>query len=285
MATDNIVPMVPRALTIAGSDSGGGAGIQADLKTFTVLGVFGMSAVTGLTAQNTCGITDVYPLPATFVRRQIDAVMSDIGADAVKTGMLVNAEIIAVVAQAVRQYGVHWLVVDPVMAAQSGTPLLEHTARDVFVKQLLPLCALITPNIHEAQALTGVVINSVADMSRAARALAELGARAVLVKGGHLSGADAVDVLDDGNAQHELSAPRLPATHTHGTGCLLSAAITAHLARGADLRTAIEHAKQFVSVAIRYGLPIGHGSGPANALAWLERHHGGETTDEQTTDD
>ncbi len=272
--------MIPRALTIAGSDSGGGAGIQADLKAFTVLRVFGMSAVTALTAQNTCGITDVYPLPATFVRRQIDAVMSDIGADAVKTGMLVNAEIIAVVAQAVRQYGVRLLVLDPVMAAETGTPLLEDTARDVFVKQLLPPSVLVTPNIHEAQALTGVVINSVADMGRAARALVELGARAALVKGGHLSGAEAVDVLDDGQAQHEFAAARLPAMHTHGTGCLLSAAITAHLARGADLRTAIEHAKQFVSVAIRYGLPIGQGSGPANALAWLGDRGRGETTDE-----
>ena len=262
--------MIPRALTIAGSDSGGGAGIQADLKTFTVFGVFGMSAVTALTAQNTCGVTGVYPLPATFVRRQIDAVMSDIGADAVKTGMLVDAEIIAVVAEAVRQYRIELLVVDPVMAAQSGTSLLEEAAQSVLVKELIPLSALITPNIHEAQALTGVVVNSVADMHRAARALIELGARASLVKGGHLVGADAVDVFDDGKEQHEFTAARLPVTHTHGTGCLLSAAITAHLACGAGVRAAIERAKRFVSVAIRHGLAIGHGTGPANALAWLE---------------
>jgi hydroxymethylpyrimidine/phosphomethylpyrimidine kinase len=267
--------MIARALTIAGSDSGGGAGIQADLKTFTVFGVFGMSVITALTAQNTCGVSDVYPLPAAFVQRQIDAVMSDIGADVVKTGMLVNAEIIAVVARAVREHRIESLVVDPVMAAGSGAALLDDAGCAVLVKDLLPLASLITPNIPEAQALTQMVITSVADMRRAARALIELGARASLVKGGHLPGGDAVDVFDDGTAQHEFATTRLPATHTHGTGCLLSAAITAHLARGERLLTAIERSKRFVTVAIEHGLAIGRGTGPANALAWLE----GQTAD------
>ena len=262
--------MVPRALTIAGSDSGGGAGIQADLKTFTVFRVYGMSAVTALTAQNTSGVTAVHQVPAAFVRQQIDAVVSDIGADAAKTGMLASAETVITVARAVRDHRIAPVVVDPVLVAHDGTALLPADARDALLRELLPLAALVTPNVDEAQALTGVAIASVADMRHAARALLARGAKACLVKGGHLSGDDAVDVFDDGSAARELTAPRLPTPHTHGTGCQLSAAITAHLALGLSMWRAVQRSKQFISVAIRAGLPIGHGNGPANPLAWLD---------------
>ncbi len=262
--------MIARALTIAGSDSGGGAGIQADLKTFTVLGVYGMSAVTALTAQNTCGVTDIHILPAAFVRAQIDAVVSDIGVDAAKTGMLASTEIITAVAQAVRDHAIAPLVVDPVMVAQSGAALLEPAARDALLRELLPLAALVTPNVPEAEALTGLEIHSVAEMRQAARLLIEGGAQASLVKGGHLGGSEVIDVFDDGRAAQELRTARLPARNTHGTGCQLSAAITAHLARGLPLAEAVERTKRFITVAIRNSLAIGKGAGPANPLAWLE---------------
>jgi hydroxymethylpyrimidine/phosphomethylpyrimidine kinase len=262
--------MIARALTIAGSDSGGGAGIQADLKTFTVLRVYGMSAVTALTAQNTCGVTSVHTVPAAFVRAQIDAVVSDIGVDAAKTGMLANAEIIATVVQALRDHGITPLVVDPVMAAQGGTALLETSAHTALLRDLLPLATLVTPNVLEAEALTGLAIHSVVDMRTAARQLIERGARASLVKGGHLNGDDVVDVFDDGRTAQELRTVRLPTRHTHGTGCQLSAAITAHLARAIPLAEAVERSKRFITVAIRHGLALGKGTGPANPLAWLE---------------
>ncbi len=278
-AIDNAATMIARALTIAGSDSGGGAGIQADLKTFSVFGVFGMSAITALTAQNTCTVTGIHVVPAPFVRQQIDAVVSDIGVDAAKTGMLANAAIIGVVAQAIRDHHIERLVVDPVLAAQSGAPLLEDDARAALLRELVPLAALVTPNIAEAQALTGLTVTSVSEMRQAARALIASGARACLVKGGHLDGAAAVDVFDDGSGAQELAAPRLPTRHIHGTGCQLSAAITAHLARGLPLRAAVEQAKRFITVAIRGGLAIGRGAGPANPMAWLE--HGRPDTEEQ----
>ena len=276
--------MVARALTIAGSDSGGGAGIQADLKTFTVLGVYGMTAVTALTAQNSCGVTGIQAVPAAFVRAQIDAVVTDIGVDATKTGMLVSAEIITAVAQAVRDHAIAPLVVDPVMIAQSGAALLEPTARAALLAELLPLATLVTPNVPEAEALTGMAIRTVADMRAAARRLLECGAHACLVKGGHLGGDDAVDVFDDGRNPQELRVARLPTRHTHGTGCQLSAAITANLARGVPLPEAVERAKRFITVAILHGLALGKGAGPANPLAWLEERtqsteHGPQTTD------
>jgi hydroxymethylpyrimidine/phosphomethylpyrimidine kinase len=261
--------MLARALTIAGSDSGGGAGIQADLKTFTVFEVYGMSAITALTAQNTCGVAGIHRVPAAFVRAQIDAVISDIGVDATKTGMLASADIINEVARAVRDLAIRQLVVDPVMIAQSGAALLEPAARAVLLEELVPLATLVTPNIPEAEALTGIAIGSVGDMRAAARLLIERGARACLVKGGHLGGDEAVDVFDDGRNPQELRVARLPTRHTHGTGCQLSAAITAHLARGVPLLEAVEHAKRFITVAIRHSLAIGAGAGPANPLAWL----------------
>jgi hydroxymethylpyrimidine/phosphomethylpyrimidine kinase len=263
--------MTPRALTIAGSDSGGGAGIQADLKTFTVFGVYGMSAVTALTAQNTCGVVGIHPVPPSFVRAQIDAVLSDIGVDAVKTGMLATAELVRVVAASVRAWGIEPLVVDPVMIAESGAALADDDVGDAILRELLPLATLVTPNLHEAERLTGLTVASVSDMRRAARRLLDAGARAVLVKGGHLDGGDAVDVFDDGRDPREFRAPRLAAVHTHGTGCQLSAAITAGLAGGQPLVRAIEQAKTFITTAIREGLAIGRGIGPANPLAWLGR--------------
>jgi hydroxymethylpyrimidine/phosphomethylpyrimidine kinase len=262
--------MIARALTIAGSDSSGGAGIQADLKTFTVHRVYGMSAVTALTAQNTCGVLEIHALPARFVRAQIDAVAGDIGIDAAKTGMLADAEVVATVAAAVRQHRISPLVVDPVMVAQSGAALFQSTAREALIRELMPLATLITPNVPEAEVLTGMKIASVDDMRRAARLLIELGARACLLKGGHLEGAAAIDVFDDGTAVRELSAPRIPTTNTHGTGCQLSAAITACLAQGKSVGEAVDRGKQFITTAIDHALAIGKGCGPANPLAWLD---------------
>ena len=262
--------MIARALTIAGSDSGGGAGIQADLKTFTVFGAYGMSAITALTAQNTCGVAGIHPVPPSFVKAQIDAVVSDIGVDAAKTGMLANAELVRVVAEAVRAWRIEPLVVDPVMIAQSGAALAEDEVADAVLRELLPLATLVTPNLHEAGRLSGLTVASVPDMHRAARRLLDAGARAVLVKGGHLDSGDAVDVFDDGRETHEFRSERLPALHTHGTGCQLSAAITAGLAGGLPLVHAIGRAKMFITDAIREGLAIGRGTGPANPLAWLQ---------------
>ena len=264
--------MIGRVLTIAGSDSSGGAGIQADLKTFTVFRVYGMSAITALTAQNTFGVSGVHPLPASFVRAQIDAVVSDIGVDAAKTGMLFDGEIVRVVAAAVREHNIPALVVDPVMTSQSGgTALLHDDAREALLQELIPLATLITPNVPEAEQLTGMKIGSVADMGRVARRLVERGARACLLKGGHLDGDQAVDVFDDGTWVRQLRTPRARSAHTHGTGCQLSAAIAACLAQGRSLDEAVEIGKQFITTAIQNGLAIGRGQGPADPLAWLDR--------------
>ena len=262
--------MIARVLTIAGSDSSGGAGIQADLKTFTVFRVYGMSAITALTAQNTCGVTGIFPVTPAFVRQQIDAVASDIGIDAAKTGMLANSAIIKTVAEAIRAHRITPLVVDPVMVAQDGTSLLEADARTALRDELIPLAAVVTPNIPEAAALLDMTVNSLADMREAARRLVAAGARAALVKGGHSGDAEAVDVLHDGAALHELRAPRVRTPHTHGTGCILAAALTAGLAHGRPLFEAAQQAKRFIGAAIAAGLPLGAGSGPANPLVWLD---------------
>jgi len=268
---DNAVVMIARALTIAGSDSGGGAGVQADLKTFTVFRVFGMSAITALTAQNTCGITGIYDVPPIFVRQQIDAVVADIGVDAVKTGMLSNADIVVAVAGALRDHHAQNVVVDPVMVAGTGATLLGADAREALLRELLPLATVLTPNIHEAENLTGAPVTCVADMRRAARALQARGPRVCLIKGGHLGGAEAIDVFYDGHELHELATPRLTSPHTHGTGCQLSAAITACLARGMSVLDSVRRSKRFISAAIAHGLALGHGTGPANPLAWLDQ--------------
>jgi hydroxymethylpyrimidine/phosphomethylpyrimidine kinase len=259
---------VPRALTIAGSDSGGGAGIQADLKTFSALGVYGMTAITALTAQNTTGVTGIVEMSPEFVRQQIDAVVSDIGVDAAKTGMLSSSPIIEAVADGIRQHRVSQLVIDPVMIAKSGAPLLRPEAREALRHVLLPLALIVTPNLHEAATLVDRKVETLSEMEDAARALHALGPRYVVVKGGHLGGA-AVDVVFDGSRFERLEASRIETPHTHGTGCVFSAAITAGLARGAEAPRAIHDAKAFITQAIVKALTVGSGHGPANPMhAW-----------------
>ena len=256
---------LPRALTIAGSDSGGGAGIQADLKTFFALGCHGMSALTALTAQNTVAVTAIHEVPPEFVIAQIDAVVSDIGVDAAKTGMLSSAGIVDAVAKAVEVHGIDRLVVDPVFVSKHRDHLLAPEAVSALTERLLPLAQVVTPNLYEAQGLVGGgEIASLDDMREAAKALHGLGPRYVLIKGGHLPGDNAIDVLFDGSVFTEFSGPRFDTEDTHGTGCALSAAIAARLADGDDTPTAIRVAKDFVSGAIRHGLRIGKGYGPVN---------------------
>jgi len=251
---------VPTALTIAGSDSGGGAGIQADLKTFSAFRVFGTSVITALTAQNSLGVHGVLNVAPEFVARQIDAVLSDIGADAIKIGMLSTAPIIETVAARLRAHGRRPIVLDPVMIAKSGDPLLEPAARTALVAEMLPLAAIVTPNLHEAAALGGMPVETEADMEDVARRILALGPRAVLVKGGHLKDA-ATDILWDGHTLHRFEARRLDSPHTHGTGCTLSAAIAAGLARGRALTDAVAEAKRYVTAAIVGGFQAGRGVG------------------------
>lgn len=263
---------MPRALTIAGSDSGGGAGIQADLKTFTVLGVYGMSVVTAVTAQNTLGVQGVYPLTPDQVAAQLDSVLSDIGTDAAKTGMLFDAPIIEVVADRIRRYGIRNLVVDPVMIAKGGQALLLPEAQAALREKLLPLAAAVTPNLPEAEALTGMKVRSREDMAAAAARLLEMGARAAVIKGGHLPDGDAEDLLYTPTHQEWLKGPRVQTRHTHGTGCTFSAAIAAGLAGGMSLEDAVRQAKAFITLAIEKAPGLGGGHGPTNHLAWLERN-------------
>ena len=251
---------VPTALTIAGSDSGGGAGIQADLKTFSAFRVFGTSVLTALTAQNSVGVHGIFNVPPQFVGSQIDAVLSDIGADAVKIGMLSTAPIIRAVATRLAAHGRRPVVLDPVMIAKSGDPLLQPEARAALIAELLPLAEVVTPNLHEAAALTDMVVVTEEDMEEAARRILALGPRNVLVKGGHLKEA-ATDILWDGRAFRRFTAPRLDSPHTHGTGCTLSAAIAAGLARGRTLGDAVEEAKRYVTAAITAGFQAGRGVG------------------------
>ena len=259
--TANIGPA--KALTIAGSDSGAGAGIQADLKTFSALGVYGSTVITAITAQNTLGVTAVHEIPTEIIAAQLDAVMSDIGAQAAKTGMLSSAEIIQTVAEGVRRHGLEKLVVDPVMVAKSGDRLLREDAVEALRQILLPLALVVTPNAPEAEVLAGREIASEADMVEAARAIHALGPRYVVVKGGHLSG-DAVDILFDGRSVERFALPRVPTRHTHGTGCTFSAAIAAYLARGEDVPAAVWQAKQYLYQALRHAYPIGAGQSPAH---------------------
>lgn len=256
-----------KALTIAGSDSGGGAGIQADLKTFTAFGVYGMSVITAVTAQNTVGVSSFETLSLPLIAAQITDVVTDIGTDAAKTGMLATAEIVRLVAEQVRELAIPNLVVDPVMMAKSGDPLLAADAQEAVRTALLPVALVVTPNAPEAEALTGRPIASLADMRAAARDLHGMGARWVVVKGGHLPfEGDAIDVVYDGRDFTELRAPRFATPNTHGTGCTFSAAIAAGLAKGRDPLAAITRAKQYVSRAIETSLAIGRGHGPTNHL-------------------
>jgi hydroxymethylpyrimidine/phosphomethylpyrimidine kinase len=250
---------VPKALTIAGSDSGGGAGIQADLKTFAAFEVFGMSAITAVTAQNSLGVLGVLDLPPEFVARQIDAVLDDIGADAIKTGMLATPAIVDAVAGRLRAHRGAPVVVDPVMIATSGDPLLQPAAREKLVRELLPLATVVTPNLHEAAVLAEMAVNSEADMLEAARRIGALGARHVLVKGGHLKDS-ATDVLWDGRALTRFEAARVEGPSLHGAGCTYSAAIAAELARGRALTDAVGAAKSYVTAAIRGAIQAGRGA-------------------------
>ena len=256
-----------RALTIAGSDSGGGAGIQADLKTFMAFGVHGMSAITALTAQNTVGVQGIFEVSPEFVRKQIESVMTDIGADAAKTGMLSNAEIVRTVAEAIRTFRIPNLVVDPVMVAKSGDPLLAEDARQAIRDELLPLATVITPNIFEAEALLGRRIEDLDAMRNAARELKKFGCRWVVVKGGSLDiESRAVDVVCDGTEPILLTSPRLESRNTQGTGCTFASAIAAGLAKGLSPLEAIKRAKEYITEAIRSGPSIGSGHAPANHL-------------------
>jgi hydroxymethylpyrimidine/phosphomethylpyrimidine kinase len=250
-------------MTIAGSDSGGGAGIQADLKTFSALGVYGASTLTAITAQNTVAVTAVHELPTDVIAAQIDAVITDIGVDAVKTGMLSSVAIVEVVAQELKRHGITNLVVDPVMVAKSGDALLRREAVDSLRTRLLPLAAVVTPNIPEAETLTGREIVSDEDMRRAAEEIVAMGARAVVVKGGHRDG-PATDLYYDGSRFQEFSAPRFDTVNTHGTGCTFASAVAAGLAQGKDVIDAVAQAKEYVTGAIRNSYPLGQGHGPVH---------------------
>ena len=258
----------PRALTIAGSDSGGGAGIQADLKTFSALGVYGTTAVTAITVQNTEGVSGYEPVPPDVVGAQIRAVVTDIGVDAAKTGMLASAAIVDAVADAVAETRVPNLVVDPVFVSKHGHVLLAPEAVGVLRSRILPLATIVTPNLPEAAGLADLEVATRDDMRRAADVLLEAGARAVLIKGGHLEDGSGVsaDLFVDATGQEWVTADRIDTPHTHGTGCTLSAAIAAHLARGSGLLEAVRAAKTFVTEAIRHALPLGHGIGPVDQL-------------------
>jgi hydroxymethylpyrimidine/phosphomethylpyrimidine kinase len=267
------VPVPARVLTIAGSDSGGGAGIQADLKTFLAHGVHGMTAITAVTVQNSVGVQGFYELEPRAVFEQIEAVATDIGVDAVKTGMLASAAIIEAVADAVERFQLPNLVVDPVAVSRHGDPLLHPDAVAALKARLLPLASVATPNLGEVRLLTGVEAHTPADLEAAARAVHALGPRHALIKGGHLRGEEAVDLLWDGEAGVELRSPRVDTPHTHGTGCTLASAIAANLADGLDLVTATRAAKRYVSGAIAGGFPLGKGVGPTDH-AWRFRAAG-----------
>lgn len=256
--------MIPIAMTIAGSDSGGGAGIQADLKTFSALGVFGTSAITAITAQNTVGVDAVEVLSPEIVAAQIRSVVSDMPVAAAKTGMLANAAIISAVTSSVKEYKLARLVVDTVMVSKSGHRLLAPEAEAAMRSSLLPVAYLITPNIPEAEVLAGMKIVSYDEMKAAAQKLHTLGAANVLMKGGHLNGAESLDVLFDGKEFREFTAPRVQTNSTHGTGCTLSAAITAYLALGENLAEACRKAKNYLTGALKHAEPLGHGHGPVN---------------------
>jgi len=252
-----------KALTIAGSDSGAGAGIQADLKTFAAFGVYGTSVITAITAQNTVGVTKILELPADLVAAQLDAVVEDIGAQALKTGMLANSAIIEIVAEKIREHRLHNLVVDPVMVAKGGDLLLRPEAIEALRSRLIPLAVIVTPNLPEAEQLTGIPGSRLQDIKESARRIIAMGARSVVIKGGHCKG-PATDIFYDGKKFRQLTAPRLRTPNTHGTGCTFSAAIAAGLAKGEKLENAVVQAKRYITQAIRKGFPIGSGHSPVH---------------------
>ncbi|MFZ5863906.1 MAG: bifunctional hydroxymethylpyrimidine kinase/phosphomethylpyrimidine kinase [Nitrospirota bacterium] len=257
---------IHQTLTIATSDPGGGAGVQGDIKAMAANGAFGLSVVVAVTAQNTTTISRIHPMPRDVIESQLDAVFSDFAIAAVKTGMLYSAEIVRTVAERLRKHGSPRLVVDPVMVASTGVRLLEPGAVTALIHDLMPLAEVVTPNVPEAEALTGMRVATIDDARAAARKVHQLGARAVLLKGGHLSEAPGTDVLFDGATWTVIPGEWIDSPHTHGTGCAYSAAITAHLAKGADLVAAVRAAKSYITEAIRHGLAIGHGKGPMDLL-------------------
>ena len=256
-------------MTVAGSDSGGGAGIQADLKTITALGGFGMSAVTALTAQNTREVRSIIEVPADFVAAQIDVVAEDIGIDAAKTGMLASSEIIETVADRLRFHAIARLVVDPVMVSKSGDELLKPEAREALCRSLLPLAMLVTPNLSESETLSGKPVRSLAQMKEAAKRIREMGSEWVLIKGGHLPG-QPVDLLFDGSQFWEVARPRVETKNTHGTGCTFSAAIATELGRGRSVPQAVETARDALQAALENALPFGGGHGPLGQGAMFQ---------------
>ncbi|MBM7702216.1 bifunctional hydroxymethylpyrimidine kinase/phosphomethylpyrimidine kinase [Metabacillus iocasae] len=260
-----------KALTIAGSDSGGGAGIQADLKTFQELKAYGMSAITAVTAQNTLGVQDVYPMSVAAVEAQIDSIGADLGADAVKTGMLFSSEIIEAVANKIKQYKWERIVVDPVMIAKGGASLLQQQAVQALKDHLLPLAMVITPNIPEAEVLTDMSISNLDERMEAAKKLHKMGVQHVVIKGGHGEGEDLVDLLYDGQEFLYITSKRIHTKNTHGTGCTFAAALTAQLAKGSSVRQAVVVAKDFIQAAIEEDLKIGNGHGPTNHWAYHHR--------------
>lgn len=277
--------MIAHALTIAGSDSGGGAGIQADLKTFSALGVYGASVITALTAQNTTEVREIHDVPAPFVAAQIDTVFADIRIDAVKVGMMSNPSVIEVVAEALTRHAVRHVVVDPVMVSKSGAHLLQPDAVRTLRERIVPLASVITPNVPEARVLLGdESLATEDDLRIAARRLADLGPQWVLVKGGHLEGPQSVDLLLDGTSCTRLSEPRVATRNTHGTGCTLSSAVTAGLARGLPMVEAVTRAKSFVTSALRAAdvLDVGSGHGPLHHFyaLWREEYERPETQGE-----
>jgi hydroxymethylpyrimidine/phosphomethylpyrimidine kinase len=263
------VAAVKTALTIAGSDPSGGAGIQADLKTFSRFHVYGMSVITALTAQNTLGVAGVMEVPPAFVASQLDVVLSDIHVDAVKTGMLWSAGTVEVVAQKIKQHQLRNLVVDPVITSTSGRPLLDKEGAGALCRMLLPLALVVTPNKPEAEILTGKTMSNPDDMEEAALRIHAMGPQFVLIKGGHWAGPEATDLLFDGKDFSHLRAERIESQHTHGTGCVLSAAVTAGLASGKNVREAVQEAKSFITEAIRHGLNLGKGTGACDPLSLL----------------
>jgi hydroxymethylpyrimidine/phosphomethylpyrimidine kinase len=254
---------IPRVLTIAGSDSGGGAGIQADLKTFAALGVYGTSVITAITAQNTLRVSKIFALSTDLVAAQIDAVLQDIGAQALKTGMLANAALIEIIAARIRRYNLKNLVVDPVMVAKSGDLLLRKDAIRALRSRLIPLAKVVTPNLPEAEALTEMKLDGAKEIAEAARRIIAMGPQSVVIKGGHRKG-PAVDFFFDGKKSRALSSPRIRTRHTHGTGCTFSAAIAAYLAKGQEIEEAVGLAKKYITQAIDKGFAVGSGHSPVH---------------------
>ncbi len=261
--------MLKQVLTIAGSDSGGGAGVQADIKAMSANGTYAMSVLTAITAQNTTGITAIHDLPTAIVKAQLDAVFDDFDVAAVKTGMLSSASLVSLVSCTLRHHRMPHLVVDPVMVSKSGQDLLQPDAIDAVKHELIPLASVLTPNLPEAERLTGLTIRSLADARQAAKALYQLGCQHVLIKGGHALDRSATDLLYDGRFFRLYQGEWIDTPHTHGTGCTLTAALAAHLAVGKSIPDAVDAAKQYVTSAIRHSLAIGRGQGPTNHFYFL----------------